>query len=194
MFTEYDLDGNLRNFIDKIQQGIESDREASESDTEEYIQNKIKEYKIDLLVLHPENITVSQREYPIPSNYFPSGYWVDNGQSYPKPVLTFHLPFEGNPQWFKSKPSTFMMWTEEVTIHNNEVIFAIINFSNDVEVVKKERDDFLKKIHQQVENINNSLKEYNSKLENIIKESVKKAKDKFKNQDDLLNKLGNNLR
>jgi hypothetical protein len=190
MFKDYDLETNLRKFLSDLEKEIESDRTVLQANEEEYIKHKIEKYEIAPLILHSDQITVSQKEINIPARYFPSGFWVDAGKSYPKPVLTFHIPFEGNPQWLKCKPSTFLLWTDEVSVSNNEILFEIINFSNDAGTVKRERDEFMGRLSSQITNINQGLNAYNSKLEKIIKESIDKAKVKFKDQDDFLSTLG----
>jgi hypothetical protein len=114
MFTDYDLDANLQAFLANLQKDIESDRTAPGANEEEYAGQKVEQYKIAPFVIHPDQVTVSQSEVNIPAKYFPSGFWVDSGKSYPKPVLTFHVPFEGNPQWLKCKPST--IFTEPVLL------------------------------------------------------------------------------
>jgi hypothetical protein len=109
MFTDYDLDASLGGFLSNLQKEIESDRAVLSANREEYARKKIQQYQVAPLVIHPDQVTVSQKEVNIPANYFPSGFWVDSGKSYPKPVLTFHVPFEGNPRWLKCKPSTFLL-------------------------------------------------------------------------------------
>jgi exonuclease VII large subunit len=190
IFNDYDLNANLENFLSNLQKEIESDRSILQVEEKEYTEEKIEKYKKEPLVISPEKITVSQKEFNIPSEYFPSGFWADRGKSYPKPVLTFRIPFNGDYQLFKCIPSTRLLWTEEVSISNNEIIFEIINFHNDAEHIKRERDEFVKRLTQQISNINNNINSYNEKLKKTIEESIKKAKEKFKNQDDFLSKLG----
>lgn len=190
LFTDYELYTTLQGYLVNIERDIQLDPQVLTESEEKYIKRKVQEYKIDPLVLYPDKITVSQKEAQIPAEYFPSGYWVERGKQYPKSVLSFHLPFKGNPQWLRCRPSTFLMWTDEIAILNNEIIFEIINFNNDAEAVKKERDIFIKRLEEQVRNIENEISVYNTKLEGMVQKAVKKAKDKLKEQDDFLNKLG----
>lgn len=191
IFTQYDLEANLRQFLANLEKEIESDRDVLTADEGEYIRKKIEGARIGTLVLHADKITVSQKECDIPADYFPGNFSVDRGTSYPKPVLTFHLPFDGDEQWLKCRPSSFVMWSEEVAVSEGEIHFEIINFSNDADKVKKERDDFIRNLEQQAANVNQNLAAYNAKLEAAVKEGVKKAKNKFKVQDDFMSKLGN---
>lgn len=191
LFTEYDLGANLRQFTSNLQKDIESDPSVKNISEEDYIVERIKKSNISELTLHTDKISVKQTEADIPGRFFPSGFWVEHNESFPKPVFIFHIPFDGDENLFRCRPSTFMMWSEEVTISNNEVVFEIINFKDDPELIKKERDDFVSKLENQVSNINNEIKTYNSKLEENIKTFYKKAKEKFDKQSDILSQLGN---
>ena len=191
MFKDFDLEGNLRASISKLQQSIESDSTILNQNEESYIILKTKEYEIAPLVLYIDKITASHQEFDIPASYFSSGFMMRDRQSFPKPVFTFHLPFDGDSQLLKTKPSTFMMWTDEISVSGNEIKFEIINFSDEVEKIQKSRDEFLSKLQQQITNINNQVNAYNSELKDIITTSIKKAKAKFNTQADILSKLGN---
>lgn len=191
---DYDLGANLDAFVKNIQDEIESDRKSTEDDEQAYTTKIQTKHTIKPLVLHVDKISVSQREEEIPGNYFPSSFWVEAHESYKKPVLSFHLPFTGDQQLFRCRPSSFLMWTEDALVTDNEIIFEIINFSNDAEAVKRDRDQFLKNLTEQVSNINKDIEGHNSKLGTVIKSSIAKAKQKFASHDDFLSKLGNNVR
>lgn len=194
LFKEYNLGANLRQFTSNLQKDIESDLSVKNVSGEDYVADKIKKSTISELTLHVDKISVKQIEADIPGRFFPSGFWVEQHESFPKPVFIFHIPFDGDRDLFRCHPSTFMMWSEEVTISNNEVVFEIINFKDDPELIKKERDDFVSKLENQVLNINNEIKTYNSKLEENIRTFYKKAKEKFDKQSDILSQLGNSPR
>ena len=191
LFTDYDLYAGLEAMLTRLQKDIESDSKVTTQPEEEYVLAKVKEATIKPLTLFTDRITVSQREAEIPGRYFPSGFWVEAHESYPKPVFTFHLPFDGNEQFLRMKPSTFIMWTDEVAVQNGEIEFEVINFSDDVNAIQKGRDEFLSHLQGQIGNINKDIDSYNSKLETIVRNSLKKAKEKFSTQADILSKLGN---
>lgn len=191
MFTDYDLGDSLRICVSNLQKSIESDSTILDQDEKKYINKKIEEYKIFPIVLYVDKITVSHQEFEIPIEYFPSGFFFHDRQSFPKPVFTFHLPFDGDQHLFTARPSTRLMWTEEVVTSDKELKFEVINFSDDAEKIQKSRDEFLSMLQQQITNINNEINAYNSQLENIIISSMKKAKEKFNIQNDILSKLGN---
>lgn len=82
----------------------------------------------------------------------------------------------------------------DISVNNNEIHFEVINFSNAAEVVAKERDRVVDFLTQQTRFLNNDIERLNSSLENIIRNSVKRAKLKFSQEDEVLSKLGNKVR
>jgi len=193
MFSNYDLRANLESRVVRLRNQIESDRSILEPsyNESEYVPEMVKRNKVSPLILHIDKITVSQAEANIPGRYFPSNYFVEPNQTYIKPIIVFHLPIEGATELLQSRPSTHLLWSEEIAVENNRIIFELINFSNDAASLQKDRDQFLQNLQQQISYINKDVNAYNSSLETIIKESVTKGREKLKIQEDILKKLGN---
>lgn len=190
-FTEYDLNANLDKFQRDLIATISSDTTVSTANEEEYIKSKLAEKTLTGLEIDENNVSVTQKEEMISSEYFPNSFDVSRGSSFPKPVVTFHVPFKGNPQLLKCRPSTMLMMSHEVAVEGNKIIFDVINFSNDAEQVKRSRDEIIKHLVQQAGYINRDIEAYNAKLENIIKTAFNHAKTKFQGQSDFLSELGN---
>src|SRR5580693_8238758 len=91
-FTEYDLGANLRNFQAQLRKEIESDSSVATTDEEVYVRQKVEAKTLPGINFDTDNITITQREEQISARYFPNSFMVDEGRSYPKPVVTFHLP------------------------------------------------------------------------------------------------------
>src|SRR5690606_41265453 len=63
----------------------------------------------------------SSSEKVIPSRAFPRDFYVHDGKSYRKDVITFHIPVSGNLQLPRTTPSTRLMWTMPVDFDQNEI-------------------------------------------------------------------------
>ncbi len=190
-FTEYDLDANLQNFITQLRKEIEADSSITTTDEEEYVRQKVVAKTLTGIEFDTSNIAVTQREEEIPSRYFPSGFMIDEGESYPKPIITFHIPFTGDEQFLHCKPSTMLMVSDEVDVESGHVIFDIINFSNNAEQVAKQRDEVVGHLTQKAGFLNKDIVAYNGRLEGIVRDALRNAKTKHKDQSDFLGKLGN---
>lgn len=194
MFGDYDLSSVLDGYIQKLQKDVESSQSILEEKDEEIINVKIREYHINPIIIYEDKITVSQKEVEIQGSYFPSGFFIDKSKNYTKPVITFHVPFDGDVDLLRCRPSHFLLWSDEIATEGKEIVFEIINFDNNVENLQKSRNEFLRKLKEQVSNINIDVGNHNLRLENIVKESITRAREKFKTQNEVLSKLGNPMK
>lgn len=195
VFNEYDLRATLESQVSQIKKEVEADIMLRKPEDEAgYIAEKLEKHKIKPLELYADKLTVTTDERMIAAKYFPQNYFVERGGEYSKQVLQFHLPFSGDQTLLRCVPSSRVLWTEDVMIENNEIIFELINFDNSAEAIGKDRDkvvDFLKK---QSENVNNQVIQHNNDLENIIKETIEAATEKFRKNSDFLKELGTPLK
>ena len=191
-FTEYDLNANLENFLTQLRKEIEADTTLATADEEAYIQQKVAAKILKGIEFDTSNITLTQREEQIPARYFPDQFFMRGERSsYPKPVITFHVPFSGDKQFLHFQPTTRLMVSEEVSVDNSHVLFDVVNFSNDADQVAKERDGVVRHLTEQAGYLNKDIAAYNSRLESFVREAVRGAKVKFKDQSGFLDKLGN---
>lgn len=190
-FTEYDLEAYLNHFLNQIREEIQSDISVTTADDEEYVRQKVTEKTLSGIEFDASNITVTQREEQIPARFFPNSIMIDEGRSYPRMVVTFHLPFTGDVQLLQCQPSTRLMVSDEIDIEDGSVIFDVINFNNDAEQAAKARDEMVNNLTQQAGYVNKDIAAYNSRIEGVVREAVRSARAKFKDQSDFMGKLGN---
>ncbi len=191
IFNEYDLGATLDAQLSRTKKDVEIDIKSSrpEDDTE-YITRQLEKYKIQPLIFNQGNLTVTTSEKMIRAEYFGSGFFVDPGKSYPKEVFSFHLPFSGDENLLHCVPSTRIMWTEEVSLENKEIVFDVINFNNDAEKIKAEKEKVLNYLVEQTGHINKQVSHYNTSLEQIIRDAIGYTIEKITQQSDLLSKIG----
>jgi hypothetical protein len=191
-FNEFDLAATLENQLKKIKLEIESDLRANlSSSSAEYISEKIADGQIKPIELRVGELYLTSSQQMIPTEYFPSNifFWNETGE-YEKEVLTVHLPFSGDPSLLRSVPSTRILWTEEIALGINEILFDVINFNNDADAIKTEQDKVINFLKSQLDNVNRQVNQYNSSLEEEIKKIVDQTKGKLSEHDAFLAKLG----
>lgn len=192
LFADYDLHATLDNFSRSLEKEIEANEEFVRAANDTAIEEMAKQKAVPQIVLKTEDIAVSHQEVEIPAEYFPRIFNVDRYRTFPKPVYTFRLPFEGDPKTFRCRPSSFLMGgLDEAAIEDNYVIFEVIGFSDDADQIAKERDDFVKNLQTQVSYANRDIQTFNEKLTQVIKGAVERSKTKMSKQNDVLSKLGN---
>jgi len=191
IFNEYDLSATLEAQTAQLKKEIESDiRSKALSNETEYVEKQIKKHKIMPIEFEPDKLLVSTTEQMIPARFFPQGFFVYDGESYPRQVISFHLPFKGDPMLLRCIPSSRLLWTEEVSFGNEEIIFDMIKFSDSADNLKREKDRVVNYLTQQASNINSQVLQYNSGLENSIKNAITSISEKVSKDSDFLNDLG----
>src|SRR3989344_4981261 len=194
-FNELDLRATLENQLNQAKSEIESDlRDKLPQDKFNYISERVAKYKIEPIELLTDNLTVVSSQQMIPAEYHPSAaFFLDEGKEYQREDLTFHLPFSGDPELFHCVPSTRILWTEEIALLNREIIFDIINFTNDVNEAQRKRDEVINFLIKQTENVNNQVNQYNENLSREVEEKLNQIIDKLSEQNQFLAKLGTPL-
>lgn len=191
VFNEYDLNATLEAQTAKLRKEIENDiKSKALADEVEYIAKQIEKHKIIPIEFETDKLSVSTAEQMIPARLFPQGFFVHNGESYPRQVISFHLPFKGDPTLLRCIPSSRLLWTEEVALENEEIIFDMIKFSDSADDLKREKDRVINYLTQQVSNVNGQVSQYNSNLENIVKSTIVSVNEKISKDSEFLNDLG----
>lgn len=186
----------LRDYFDNIKitliHSIESENESyilnvNESD---YIEHKYSQFLIDLVDIHISDIYASSSEQLIPAEQFPRGFNVYPGKSYKKTVIRFHIPFSGNPELLKYTPSKRFQRSIDVQIIGNDICFEMINFYDDVELIKREKDSAIDLITKFYEFYKEDIIAFNANLKNIITQQLQKRKQQIIKNNTFIASLG----
>ncbi|TMS40741.1 MAG: hypothetical protein FGO69_10390 [Methanobacterium sp.] len=157
----------------------------------DYITHLSDSNKINIPYLDFDNITVSGSEKEIPAEYFPQGFMVRRGETYKKPIITYHIPFQGENQLLRYRPNpTLISGTTDVYIEDGYVCFDVINFRDDTEEIKREADSTIGVIKRQGKYWQKQLEEYNNNLPSKIGRIFDIQKQKFLNKHETLSGLG----
>jgi hypothetical protein len=195
IFAEHDLYSELAAMIDELKRKIsgETPEYLLNVNDERYLDYLENDFKIDPLLLHFYKLTVSDREERILAERFPNrgfDFNVERGRSYPKHVVTYHLPFSGEAKLLRSTPSNRLLWTTNVYIEGGCVCFDIIDFYGDASRVKSEAESILKNIGQQLENVTKQVAQYNHSLRSIAAEALARRRQELGNRHTVLRSLG----
>lgn len=184
IFAERDLSAVLESNISALKNEVLSARDEyiAEIDEEQYIRHLIERFNFEGVEIHADQGYATSREEHIPAEWFPGDFYVREGKSYPKQVITFHLPFSGNRDLLYCKPSTWMMWTEEILITDSEICFDLINFRDDPEEINREVKKKVDFIVKQLENVLKDVNKFNSSLKGKANEFIEAKKQKMAKQ------------
>ena len=104
----------------------------------DYVDYLVEKYSVEEIEIYSDRVTVSAAEELIPAEYFPHDFNVYQGKSYPKQVVTYHLPFSGDSELLRLKPSSWIAWSRHVAISGNAITFKIIDWRNDATAIERE--------------------------------------------------------
>ncbi|MCL5796695.1 MAG: hypothetical protein M1579_04245 [Gammaproteobacteria bacterium] len=156
----------------------------------DYVNFQTDKAKIEHLVIHDDRIYASSSEKMIPAEYFPSMFWVEPGRSYKKAVIKFHVPFSGNQDLIYCCPSSRIVWSMQVELGKDEFTFEIINFSNDIEKITREKDSSIQSILRQLAYVTGEVQNFNSGIEAQISKAFQSRKENLLKQHNVLASLG----
>lgn len=156
----------------------------------EYVEYLVQTHRIDPLVLVWDGLTVSSQERMIPAELFPLGSYMHGGKSYPKQVVTYHIPFTGDASLLGLKPSTYLMWTTDVVARGGEVLFDIINWRDDADEIKREADTITSNMKTQAANVQTEVASFNDDLRVSAESLIRTRKQMLLQQANLLESLG----
>ncbi|MFA6376683.1 MAG: toll/interleukin-1 receptor domain-containing protein [Candidatus Paceibacterota bacterium] len=186
-FNEYDLSKTLESQLARLRVEVEG---LIKVNRKEDVPSVAEKYKITPLSFDTNNLTIKTETGSIPAEYFPNDFWVDRGKKYQKDVFVFYLPFTGDRNILHCVPSTRILWTEEIALEGNDIVFEIIKFTDDVESVRRKKDDVINFLNSQSGNVNNQIEQYNNSIVKIIAETATNTETQIAKHDDFLAQLG----
>lgn len=193
LFSEGYLDQYLKYQLAQAKDQIKSLSLQALEDPD-FVQKQVDERTIASPELDFEGVFASSYEKEIPASHHPNSFFMDEGRSFPRQVIVYHVPLKGSVEMLKYMPNPAIVWSEEVlqerSAETTNICFEIINFGDDAERVKRSFDEFKQKVTTQLGHIQNQISGYNSGLETFVKECVEARKNELGKQKGVLDSLG----
>ena len=192
IFAEQELRNYLEVKIDRVLSSIGSEKDdyilnVNESD---YISFKVSEAEVEEIVIYDDKLYASSSERMIPAEYFSRLFNVSPGNSYKKDVIKFHIPFSGNKDLLSCIPSSRIMWSMDIEVNEDEFCFEVINFSDDVDSIVREKDSNISSILKQCINVNTQVAQYNASLQGRVNSAFNARKIRILAKTGVLASLG----
>lgn len=187
----------LSDFLGASFERLKSEIDAEEKDSllnvnvDEYVDYLAEKYKVEPIVFYKEKMTISGREEMIPSERFPKFIFnVRPGRSYEKQVLTYHLPYTGNPRLLERAPSTRILCSPEVDNRGDHIEFDVINWRDDSEEIKAQADNTVDNILTLSKYSADQVEKYNQSLPVLTKEAVEARRLRYLDESRFMKSLG----
>lgn len=186
----------LRDFLEARRIDLRDEVQRAERDyllnanETQYIDYLTKRYGVDCLDIAFDRLTVSDSEKMIPAERFPFDFGVEDGEQYPKQVITYYIPFSGDRELLRCKPSSWIDWTANVQLKNSQISFEIINWRDDPKQIRSAADDILNSMRTMHESVSREVAEFNGALRDTATKAVQDRKSALLSQSNLLAALG----
>ena len=192
IFAERDFDNVSRVLFEKLKERIYSEDKnyVLNVNRTEYLDHIVSEFEISPLGLEFDSMSLSTSEQLIPAEHFPSDFNVFEGESYPKQVVKYHIPFSGDEQLLRCVPNPRIRNSHPVSVEGGEVCFEIVDFYGDPERIKRDAESALNLIRQQAGNLENNIAQYNQQLRPQVESFLDTRKAEIMKQTQVVAALG----
>lgn len=197
LFSEYDLSavldaqlGKVRERVLKIEQG------RFQATSDDFLAASIaSDLVVSPLVLLEEQISVSSRDAKIDVSYdFSRATWGDGPTYVDGLEVTYHLPFTGDKELLKCRPSTFTLNPPRAVITSSELQFPYDQPDRDVTATKSTFLEDLARIREWLPRVTEQVQEYNQKLEVAARQHVTARRQELERTQAQLQSLGYAIR
>lgn len=159
----------------------ESDDYISNINEEEFVSFLVEQLSIIPPVLDFNNVSGSSTTRLIPAERFPSGFDVCRGNSYPKDVFIYHIPYDGDIQLLQYDPEVYIDDLNNVRgyIQDAHLCFEIIAFYNDFSQIKQNAQSRLNKIQEKYSQLISKVFDYNYTLKWNVERIIEDRKQRI---------------
>lgn len=195
LFNDYELSDYLKKNNKSIETQILKieDSEILNSSIDEWNKYFFNKYQILPLILYEESKIFSAEKTKIKQKNY-SRLFIDENEYYEEEGIkvTYTIPFTGNKNLWKLKPTTFLLRSFEIKeiiqIRNEEIERIVIEFEFTNSTLKKQTSNIKEYVDQYFEQqfhpirkmiqyVNNDIEKYNSNLKNFIKEKLENRRN-----------------
>lgn len=194
LFIQYDLRVTLENHEKKMYSDIDSidGNRLLNSGIDDLCDYFEQEYKIIPLKLHEDKITVDQHETKIDVSNDPLRVIFDRSRPFhiTGTAVTFFIPFEGDQELFKCKPSSYTYNPPRALIERNEIVLVYNRTDHNADAVKSDFAHDLSEIRRWLEWINNDISPFNATIRQKAKQKIETRREKLLKDQGLVSNIG----
>jgi hypothetical protein len=200
LFNKYSVLDVLPSQKQKLKAKIQSFKadyllNASEQDL---VASLVEESTLTVPTIDESNIQMDYREKQIDVSGDPNRMFFDHhGPFYVAGTeFTFMLPFAGDAAFFDVQPQNFTYSSSgsRAVVHNNEIHFTYAATNLNPDGAKREFQNELQVIEQNLQNLKSAVVRHNSELEREIRQQVTQRKQKLLNDAHMASSLGYPIR
>lgn len=181
LFYEFDMFSVMENQRRQLQAevaGIPEQRLLNTS-VEDLVKYLVEKYQLEVPALDVEHAVADQGEAMVEVSGFMYGLDRGESRSVPGTRVTLEVPFSGDPQMFKVRPSSFNTAPPYAAIHDGVVFLAQSGTSLNVEQVQAGFDRAIQDIDQYLSWQKADAKKLNDELPGLARQHIDQRRNKL---------------
>jgi hypothetical protein len=168
IFAEQDLRDFLENRRDEAKRTFEGLDDAAVLNIEPaaLVDRELERFLITRLTVRCDDASFEKVRRHIPAEEFPPGrgFTVWAGRTYPKDVMVYRVPFDGNRALLKYGDLKYSPWSMHVSIVGSDILFEIVDFSGNLEAVDQEAQGRLENLRKTAARYDGDVVAFNDSL------------------------------
>lgn len=181
LFYEYDCFSVIENQRRQLQAEVSAipEQRLLNTSVEDLVRYLVDKYQLEVPVLDVENAVADQREAMVEVSGFM--YGLDRGEtrSVPGTQVTLEVPFAGDPQMFKVRPSTFNSAPPHAEIRGQSLILVQSGTQLSAEQVQVGFDRTINDINQYLAWQRNDARGLNEHLPQLARQAIEQRREKL---------------
>lgn len=146
----------------------------------ELIRSLHDKYKLDSLNINEEGIEVEQADTEIDVSHDTMRLFTTPGPHYVRGFkFTYYIPFSGDPDLFKCRPSTYSLMLPYAEIRGNNLIIEVDVENPETTDPDSQMQGELNRIKQSANQVNEDIAPFNNTLEGRVRTELQARKDKL---------------
>ena len=181
LFIQYDVFSFIENKKAHLQNEVSGipEEQLLNTSVEDLVKYFIEKYRIEVPELDVENAVADQHEAAVEVSGF--RYGLDEGEtrSVPGTKVTLELPFAGEPNMFRVKPSTHTTSPPRAEIRDQLLVLKLRGTNLNTQDVQATLDRTIGEIERYLGWLRSDIEQLNNQLSEIARQSIDNRREKL---------------
>ena len=198
LFQKFDLLAALSEQDNKLTNRVNSvpTSEILSKSPDQLTDELVDEFRLYPPVLQEADTQASQEETQIDVSQDPMRHIIDRSRPFylRGTQVSFHVPFDGNPDLFGARPSRFTFNPPRAEVRDGELVFSYKRLDHDAQAVKAQFEGELASTREWLSWIQNDISSFNESLRVKAKQQIERRREKLLKDQGMVSQLGYPLR
>ncbi len=173
---------DINDLFDQIRRQLKSEIQELGQDAvfgvseQQLIDSLVQKYEIEELQIDFDQTDATRQEATV--NYG-SEYDYGRGGSRRSLVFTYHIPITGNQDLLKYRPTTSLLWSEDMQVVDNELLFKVSLERDDAGQVNKDTKRIFSNLKQQNLSLRSDITRFNQQLRVDVATALQSRKQRL---------------